>query len=91
MGETHRRHRRRRRRGCARRTRRPVAIPTISASARPLQLVRGDGGADLAATLDGAGELTDLGVSDVHLPIVAFVRDEAGVGPCFDELASRWG
>jgi probable F420-dependent oxidoreductase len=58
----------------------------------PLPLLKGrDGMPELAATLDAAGPLYDAGVTDVHVPIVAFVRDEAGVGPWFDELASRWG
>lgn len=57
-----------------------------------LPVVRGDDGApSLAATLDGAGALAELGVTDCNLTFTAFVRDEDAAGAWFDELASRWG
>jgi len=56
-----------------------------------LPLVREGDAFSLAATLDGAGALAELGVTDVNLTFTVFVRDHDGVKPWFDELAHRWG
>jgi probable F420-dependent oxidoreductase len=54
----------------------------------PLPLRRADsGGPSLAATLDGALALAEIGVTDVYLTLTAFVHEESQVGPWFDELA----
>ena len=66
-------------------------IPSSSSCAPRCPLVRDGDAFSLAATLDGAGALAELGVTDVNLTFTVFVRDEAGVKPWFDELASRWG
>ena len=56
-----------------------------------LPLVRDGDAFSLAATIDGAGALAELGVTDVNLTFTVFVRDHDGVKPWFAELARRWG
>jgi probable F420-dependent oxidoreductase len=57
----------------------------------PLPVRRDDDGApSLAATLDGAGRLAEVGVTDLNLSLTAFADDEASAARWFDELARRW-
>ncbi len=58
----------------------------------PLPPRKGSEGApSLPATLDGAEALAELGVTDLNLPLTAFVRDEAGITPWFNELGRLRG
>jgi len=58
----------------------------------PLPVKRDDSGdVSLAATLDGAAPLADIGVTDLNLTLTVFARDDEAAGHFFDELASRWG
>ncbi len=49
-----------------------------------------DGNLSLEATLATAGPLAELGVTDVHLALTAFVPDEAGATRLFDALPDLW-
>ncbi len=57
-----------------------------------LPVVKGDDGRpSLDATLAGADELGEMGVTDAQLTMPAFVRETERVPAFFDDLASRWG
>jgi probable F420-dependent oxidoreductase len=45
---------------------------------------------DLQRTLERAHELAEAGATDVHLPLLAFVRRPEQLGDFFAELAERW-
>lgn len=57
----------------------------------PLPMQRGaDGALSLGATLEGAGPLAELGVTDVYLTLTAFAADEPAAARVFDELPRLW-
>lgn len=56
----------------------------------PLPIAKdADGKPSLGATLDGAGALTEVGVTDLNLNFTAFVREADAVRPYFEELERR--
>lgn len=56
----------------------------------PLPLIRREAGVDIQATLAGAQTLAAAGVTEVSIPMSAFVSSMADVEPFVDRLSSAW-